>query len=276
MSALPSGGALHREGPRGADAVLFLHGVGGGAWSWKPQRAALAGSYRLFTWEARGHGEAGRVADAGLSDYYVDAQEGLAEAVAEHGGPVFIVGHSMGGLLALALAVERTPSVRGLFLVDPVYATGEEAYAHFSPAVGRVARTLFTPILQSFERNGTISRRLARWLFERAFEDREKMEAAWLDQRAQIPVEYPRMLRESFDGPTGFKLRRFGDEIEVPVTLVDADKPGKTRFPDLAASLERRLGSRFTHEFIDGGHYLQLDRPNEITAALRRFLEANR
>ena len=255
--------------------MLFLHGVGGGAWSWKPQRAEFASSYRAFTWEARGHGEARRVADAGLADYYVDAKEALAQAVAETGGPVFVAGHSMGGLLALALAVEESASVRGLFLVDPVYATGEEAYAHFTPAVGRVARVLCAPILNSFHRDGAISRVVSRWLFERAFDDRERMEAAWPDQRTQIPVEYPRMLRESFDGPTGFRLRRFGDAIAVPTTLVDSGKPGDARFPALATSLERALGAAFTHEFIEGGHYLQLDRPEALNASLRRFLAAN-
>ena len=276
LLSLPSGGALHIEGPPDAPPVLFLHGVGGGAWSWRPQRRALAADERLFVWEARGHGAASRVADAGLADYYADAKEALAVIAAQTRHPAFVVGHSMGGLLAIALACDAASNVAGLFLIDPVYASGDqEAYGHFPPAAGRVARALFSPVLQSFDRNGPMSRWIARKMFEQAFEDRAKMEAAWLDQRGQIPVEYPRMLRESFVRPVGFPLRDFAREIAVPTAIIEGTgHGGRARFPQLTATLNERLGARFSRETIAGGHYLQLDRPDEVNARLRTFLEA--
>ena len=253
--------------------MVFLHGVGGGAWSWRPQRASLADVGDLFTWEARGHGSAARVDDAGLADYFVDAREALATAVAASGGPVFVVGHSMGGLLALVLAANLPELIRGLALIDPVYATGEDAYGHFSPAIGRVARTLCLPLIRSFERDGAVSRAMGRWVFERAFEDRARMEAAWLDQRTQIPVEYPRMLRESFTGPTGFELRDFAREIDVPTLVLEGSSAaGGARFPRLVETLRDRLGSAFRYETIAGGHYLQLDRPEAVNERLRALL----
>ena len=270
---LPSGGALHVAGPRDAPALLFLHGVGGAAWSWRPQREAFAGSHRVFVWEARGHGAAATVADAGLSDYYADAREAL-QAVVEHTGrPVTVVAHSMGGLLAFALAKDFAASVRGLFLVDPVYATGEE-YGHFSPRAGAVARFLCTPLLRSFARGGLLSRIVARWVFARSFEDRARMEAAWTEQRRQIPFEYPRMLDESFGKPEGFELSDFAAAILAPVELMEGTPvAGRMRFPHLIARLTERLGANFRHTVIAGGHYLQLDRPGEVNAHLAAFVE---
>ncbi len=273
---LASGAALHPGGPPDAPAVLFLHGVGGAAWSWRPQQDALAPSFRTFVWEARGHGSAARVADAGLADYYADAREALA-AVRREARPPFVVGHSMGGLLAIALAADAPADVAGVFLIDPVYATGErDSYGHFPPGAGRVARFLCEPLLRSFERDGGLSRLLSRWLFERAFEDRARMEAAWLDQRTQIPVEYPRMLRESFVRPEGFELRDFASELVAPAFLLEGSAAGAgARFPKLVATLRARLGPRFTHETIAGGHYLQLDRPDAVNERLRAFLVTN-
>ncbi len=272
---LASGAALHIEGSAQAPPVLFLHGVGGGAWSWRPQRRDLATEARLFVWEARGHGDAARVADAGLADYYTDAKEALAAVVAQTGRPAFIAGHSMGGLLAIALASDAAPNVAGLFLIDPVYASGEDdAYGHFPPAAGRVARTLFEPVLRSFDRNGAMSRQIARWMFTAAFEDHAKMEIAWLDQRTQIPIEYPRMLRESFVRPIGFELRDFAREITAPTFLLEGTgHGGRARFPQLAVTLAERLGTHFERETIAGGHYLQLDRPDAVNERLRRFIE---
>ena len=271
---LDSGGALHVDGPSEGPGLLFLHGVGGGAWSWRPQRDAFCATHRLFVWEARGHGAAAAVDDAGLSDYYADAQEGLAAAVAEAGAPVVVVAHSMGGLLAFALARAHAASVKSLFLVDPVYATGDDAYGHFSPRAGAVARFLCTPLLRSFERDGVLSRLVARWVFARSFEDRARMEAAWTQQRRQIPFEYPRMLNESFGRPEGFELSDFAREILAPTALIEGTPTaGRMRFPQLVTTLTERLGSNFQHEVIPGGHYLQLDRPDEVNARLAQFLE---
>jgi len=266
---LPSGGALHVAGPRGGSPILLLHGVGGGAWSWAPQRAALAQQRRIYTWEARGHGVAAAVADAGLGDYYVDALEAL-EAVAAADGPAFVAGHSMGGLLALALAADRAASVRGLVLVDPVYAPA--GGTHLDGAFATLARKLFAPLIVSMKRDGAAARALARWVFAASFVDRAAMERAWLQQRTQVPIEYPKMMYEAFDGPTNFCNRAFAREVDVPTLLVEPLADRHPRFPELVRELER-LGERFAYHPIAGGHYLQLDRSAaRVTRAIDDFL----
>jgi pimeloyl-ACP methyl ester carboxylesterase len=42
----------------------------------------------------------------------------------------------------------------------------------------------------------------------------------------------------------------------------------------MIAGLSERLGANFHAAKIHGGHYLQLDRPNEVNAELSRFLAA--
>jgi 3-oxoadipate enol-lactonase len=273
LTALPSGGVLHVDGPARGPALLFLHGVGGAAWSWEPQRDAFGQQYRTFVWEARGHGTARPVADAGLSDYYTDASEALASVSAQTGAPVVLVAHSMGGLLAFALAKAFPERVRGMFLVDPVYATGEE-YGHFSPRVGAIARFLCGPLLRSFARGGRLSRIIGRAVFARSFEDRARMEAAWVHQQRQIPFEYRRMLDESFGKPAGFELCDFAASVVAPVEVIEGTPvAGRMRFPALIARLEERLGPDFHHAVIAGGHYLQLDRPADVNAHLAGFIE---
>ena len=99
------------------------------------------------------------------------------------------------------------------------------------------------------------------------------MEAAWADQRLQIPYEYPRVLNEAFGMPVGFELRDFAAELDTPVELIEGTPVrGRMRFPKLIASLTQRLGPNFRHDVIAGGHYLQLDRPAEVNAALAQFV----
>jgi pimeloyl-ACP methyl ester carboxylesterase len=100
------------------------------------------------------------------------------------------------------------------------------------------------------------------------------MEAAWVDQRRQVPFEYPLMLEESFGRPEGFELSDFARQIRTPTTVVEGDaKAGTVRFPEMVENLRERLGTDFSAETIHGGHYLQLDRPAEVNASLARFLQ---
>ncbi|GAC1407695.1 MAG: hypothetical protein NVSMB64_14860 [Candidatus Velthaea sp.] len=262
---LPSGGMLHESGPSDGSAVLFLHGVGGAAWSWQPQVEALGDEYRCFVWEARGHGAARRVDDAGLGDYYVDAREAL-DAVRARTGGVSIAGHSMGGLLAIALAAESPQGIRALALVDPVYPASDGAPAHDLGPFKPLLLQLLRPLVRSVVRDGWIARALSRWIFVNSFTDKAVMETAWREQRRQVPVEYPKMFFEAFGSPAGFPDAPFAAAIDIPVLVFNA------RSKELEATLGARLGSRFERVRIDGGHYLQWDRAAEVNERLRRFL----
>ena len=266
---------MHVTGPHAAAPLLFLHGVGGGAWSFAPQAAVLCDERRVYVWEARGHGIARATADAGLGDYFIDAGEALdairTDGARDAGDAVpWVIGHSMGGLLAIALAAERPADVRGLVLVDPVYAP--DGATHLDGRAARIARRVFEPLVASMLRDGMIARSIARAVFAAAFVDPDCRDRAWRRQRTQVPIEYPKMMYEAFDGPTHFPNRAFAREIAVPTLLFEPDAVVRPRFPQLVTDLER-LGERFTYLVLDGGHYLQLDRSAaRLTASIRAFV----
>jgi pimeloyl-ACP methyl ester carboxylesterase len=263
---LSSGSRLTVWGRSVAPPILFLHGVGGAAWSWRPQIAEFAADFACFVWEARGHGAAPRVADAGLADYYTDAREVLA-AVREHiSGGITVAGHSMGGLLAIALGAQSPERINGLVLIDPVYPQNDGVSAHDLGPLTPLMLLLMKPLVASFLRDGRVARAISRWMFTHSFTDRERMEEAWRDQRRQVPIEYPKMFYEAFGRPEGFPVQPFADHVDVPVLAFNP------RSRELVETLTRRLGPRFACERLAGGHYLHLDRPAEVNERLRRFL----
>ena len=83
--------------------MLLIHGMFGGAWYWEAYQAFLARrGYESHAINLRGHHGSRPVADMGrvsLGDYVRDALE-----VARSLGNPFVIGHSMGGLIAQKVA----------------------------------------------------------------------------------------------------------------------------------------------------------------------------
>lgn len=95
--------------------VLLIQGVGVGGACWTPQVEALHGAYRCIFFDNRGFGASQPAGDAITAD--VMADDALALLDAEGWPDAHIVGHSMGGLLALLLARRAPQRVRSLALL---------------------------------------------------------------------------------------------------------------------------------------------------------------
>ena len=97
--------------------VLVLHGGNQSAHSWDLVSLHLADRYHVFALDQRGHGDSEWNRSA---DYSVDAMSRDAEAFLEAQGiekPV-IFGHSMGGMVTMALALRCPARARALAIVD--------------------------------------------------------------------------------------------------------------------------------------------------------------
>lgn len=113
--------------PRDARATLLIvHGYAehGGRYERTGPDLARRG-YRTWTIDLRGHGRStGPRGHVGSFDEYLDDVETLRERAASDAppGPVFLVGHSMGGLVAILYALERPDGLKALALSSPLLA----------------------------------------------------------------------------------------------------------------------------------------------------------
>lgn len=130
--------------------VLFLHGLGGSLLDWDPQIPDFSPRYRVIRCDVRGHGKS----DRPPGPYQVEDFTADVTAVLHAAGvkSAHVVGLSMGGMIALQLAVDAPDRVRSLVLAN----TGPEIRAeNIAERVGLWQRRLLTRLLP-IERWATI------------------------------------------------------------------------------------------------------------------------
>ena len=106
-----------RMGPEDGAAIVLVHGFGGDLNGWLFNQPVLAETHRVYAMDLPGHGRAEKAVDgldvaalaALLADYMVAAGT----------GPAHLVGHSMGGAVALKLALDKPDLVQRLTLLAP-------------------------------------------------------------------------------------------------------------------------------------------------------------
>lgn len=116
-------------GSRGA--VLLVHGFGQNRYAWHLPSRSLANhlaraGFDVFNLELRGHGRSrdmGARMTHGVADYIAEDLPLAVEEVQRHAGknPVFLVGHSLGGLVCYAAAPRLNGAVAGVASIGSPY-----------------------------------------------------------------------------------------------------------------------------------------------------------
>lgn len=109
---------VHGKAASGAPSLLLSSGLGGSANFWKPQIAALVDAgWRVVAYDQRG---TGRSPEALKTDYaIVDMARDVVEVLdATDTAQCIVVGHALGGLVGLQLALDAADRVAGLVLVN--------------------------------------------------------------------------------------------------------------------------------------------------------------
>ena len=143
-SVMHRGCALHYtvRGEQHPDTVLLLQGVGAQGEAWRPQAEYLAQSHRTITIDNRGMGRSlPAAAPISVAQMAEDARVVLdAEGV----NRAHVVGHSLGGPVAMQLALDAPTRVTSLALLC-TFANGREAAPLTWRMISLGARTRLGP-----------------------------------------------------------------------------------------------------------------------------------
>jgi len=243
-----------------------LHGFTGRGESMEPVAAGLRGEHRVLRVDLVGHGESDAPDDPGFYTMKSCTAQLVACLDALALPSVHVLGYSMGGRSALALAAEHPGRVRSLVLVG--------ASAGLADPTARAARVRDDQALaRRIERDG-LEAFVERWMALPLFASQERLGPAFLAAaRAERLRNRSRGLAHSLRGMgSGAQppLHEALAGIRCPTLLVAGALDEK--FQAIARELAERLPDARVATVPDAGHACHLEQPARFLACVRAFL----
>jgi pimeloyl-ACP methyl ester carboxylesterase len=223
----------------GERVFVCLHGLADTLDIWGALAAPLAERGRVVLVEQRAHGSS----TAPRGPYRREDLAGDIVAVLDHFGiaGAVLVGHSMGGIVALTTALAAAERVSGLVLLGTASQCSERAAAWYEQ------------IAQAAERDGLDG--MARAIYGSTGTRRIAGDPAGL---AQVT----RCLASLFSDPLTPRL----GAIRCPVALVVGDRdPMRPRASEI---IRDRIDGAILAVVANGGHWLHVDAPPRVLAAI--------
>ncbi|MEW5801738.1 MAG: alpha/beta hydrolase [bacterium] len=247
-------GWVNRQGIRLAysrtgsgESWLFLHGMRDTQAIWDPVREALSGRCSMITMDLRGHGWSDKPSGEYSFDILVDDIDFLIHELGL--APVNVAGHSLGGSLALYLAIRYPADVKRL----ACFGCGvSPSLHHFKPQVENLTPAqIVEHLIPSFFPKPR--RTLSDETVDRV---RDKVVLNWLHETEPH-------IHHALNNLKRVDLLPLLDRIKVPTFCIFAelDKVGLPRFGEMI--VERVENGRLT-VLEDLGHFFFLEAPDRF------------
>jgi 2-succinyl-6-hydroxy-2,4-cyclohexadiene-1-carboxylate synthase len=268
MSSVVSNGVRFHFTDRGhGNPLVLLHGFTGSSASWWPVIDQLAARHRVIAVDLIGHGRPEAPAEA--ARYAFDLALDDLAAIADHLGivPATWLGYSMGGRLALGLALRHPEVVSALIL--------ESATAGIADPQECAARHRADDALaDQIERDGVASfvdawEALPMWASQRTL-PREARQRQRKVRLANSPTGLANSLRGMGQGRQPSYWHRLA-EIVKPSLLIAGEADEKF------AGIARNMAGSIPHAALvivpDAGHAVHLESPVTYTNLVNGFLD---
>jgi len=272
MPAVTVNGAelVYEDVGEGARPLVLVHGLTGFRDDFRERLPALATLGRTLVYDHRGHGESTNTGDPTSYSFaqLVDDLAGLLDALAVP--TCDLLGHSMGGMIALRFVLAHPECVASLVLMDTAARAPDRMPRAPFAAAGAIARSDGMATLAALLR-ARAADETDRPAAERRLEA-EWGEAYWERRHrrftAMDPEAFAELTLELVDQPA---MTEHLGAIRCPTTVIVGDQDTGFLRPseELAAGIH---GARLVR-IPDAAHSPQIENPNAWLAAIRAHLE---
>lgn len=242
------------DGPRDGPALVLAHPLGLDLTVWDRLVPLLPPGLRVIRADARGHGGSGRPA----GPWNLGALVRDTERLMDHLGlrDAVVMGCSMGGMVAQALAVKRLDLVRALVLANTAPRIATEAI--WQDRIAQVRAAGSVAVLAEAT--------AVRWFGRAASGD---LARHWQDRLAACDPEGWCLAAGAV---AGADLYTPTAGLRLPVLCLAGDRDGSTP-PDMVRELADLIPGAAFHLIRGAGHLPMLDQPEATAGAVTAFLQ---
>jgi pimeloyl-ACP methyl ester carboxylesterase len=260
-AATVSGSVASADGTRiayqalgaGDTALVFIHGWSCDSSYWKPQLSAFARSHRVVTVDLAGHGASAVRRDGWSIPAFGEDVAAVIRALPQR--RVILIGHSMGGPIALEAARLAPGRVIGLVGVDT-----------FSDLAGP---TIDPAVLERFKAGlrrdpaGTTRSFVGDNFFPKSVDP--NLKGRIVEDMASAP---PAVAIASMEALLAYDPKPAAAALKLPITSINSDLQ-----PPMDEAAARKTAPRFRLVTITGvGHFPQLEAPERFNSMLEAEL----
>ena len=242
------------------DPLVLLHGLYGSGTNWKRIAKALSDRHRVLAVDLRNHGASPWAATMSYAEMAADVA-----ALIDRLGVVkpAVLGHSMGGKVAMTLALTDASKVDRLIVVDIAPVSYGDRFSSYTQAMRGI------DAMQATSRD-----EIRRALLQTIPEDRTV--GFLMTNLIRQGEQYDWRINLAALGAAMGELGAFPDALKTlrydgPVTVIDGERSDYVSEADRPLFLSLFPKARF-ETIADAGHWLHADRPEPFIAAVRTAL----
>ncbi len=252
----------YRVAGSGTETLVLVNGVGDDLEAWAPQLGDfLDAGLRVVTFDNRGVGGSSQPSGPYTSGEMADDAKSVVDAVG--GGPVHLVGVSMGGVIAQEYALAYPEDLRSVVLAN-TYAVADAFTAAAFNSWAMVAESAGMEVMM---------RQMAPWIFSPQLYEREPERVAELVEAAeattQPPASFVAQIAALVDHDCSDRLA----DIRVPALVIAASSDILIR-PTLSHQLFEGLPEA-SWSLVPGGHAAFWENPQPWNRAVIDFVRAH-
>lgn len=241
--------------------VVLIHGGSAHAHWWDHIAVELAQAYRVIALDSRGHGDSDRINPPSYEVH--DYVEDIAAVITQlQLAPCGLIGHSLGGLIAMTYAIRHGQTLSFLIIVD----MGPRLQpSRRMQLLSRAPTPIFANDAALVHRFRLLPEET--WAAPELLHQIARQSARVLsDGRLMLKTDRATFVRQPHDVST--ELSR----ITCPTLLIRGGE-SKTLSPAVVKEMEGQCPRLRTVEIPGAGHHVFLDKPAAFLEVVRKFLQ---
>ena len=258
---------------KGSETLIFIHGLGSYLPAWKKNIDALQNQYRCIAIDLPGYGKSSKGDYEGSMEFFAEIVKEFAEAIQVEN--YLLVGHSMGGQIAMTHALRYPGKAKALILAAPAgFETFDEGQKQWFREVVTPKGTALTPaqaIISNYRSN-----------FNKMPKDADFMIRDRLAMRTAKGFDgYCYIISQSIKGMVNQPVFDFLPQIKIPVLILYGSydnlipnrflNPGKTE--KIAQQGHEKLPNSYLVMVPKSGHFVQWEGFEVFNTSISQFIE---